>query len=62
MKLTDLRQEFLMGEERPFESCHASTLLKLKNGDIPTDIISSLLDSGTILSISCRRPHDDDIG
>ena len=36
MKLTDLRQEFLMGEDRPFESCHASTLLKLKNGDILT--------------------------
>ncbi len=34
MKLTALQQEFLMEEERPFESCHASTLLKLKNGDI----------------------------
>ena len=42
--------------------CELEYEIELKNGDIPTDIISSLLDSGTILSISCRRPHDDDIG
>ena len=29
MKLADLRQEFLMEEARPFDSCHASTLVKL---------------------------------
>ena len=34
MKLADLRQEFLMEEARPFDSCHASTLVKLENGDI----------------------------
>ncbi|MBR4236310.1 MAG: exo-alpha-sialidase [Clostridia bacterium] len=34
MKLNDLKQEFLMTEERPFESCHAATLLKLNNGDM----------------------------
>ena len=36
MRLVDLRQEFVMGESRPFESCHAATLLRLKNGDILT--------------------------
>ena len=34
MKLINLKQEFLMGEDRPFESCHAATLLKLRSGDL----------------------------
>lgn len=34
MRLTHLQQEFLMEDVRPFDSCHASTLLKLGNGDI----------------------------
>lgn len=34
MRLANLWQEFLMEDERPFDSCHASTLLKLKNGDL----------------------------
>ncbi|MBO4331003.1 MAG: exo-alpha-sialidase, partial [Oscillospiraceae bacterium] len=36
MKLADLKREFLMTEERPFESCHAATLLRLNNGDVLT--------------------------
>lgn len=34
MSLTKLIKEFIFEEERPFKSCHASTLLVLLNGDI----------------------------
>ncbi len=36
MKANGFVQEFVMGEERPFDSCHASTLLKLKDGGVLT--------------------------
>lgn len=34
MKATHVTQEFVTPEERPFESCHASTLLTLKDGGL----------------------------
>lgn len=34
MQVTELRQEFLMEEDRPFDSCHAATLLTLKDGGL----------------------------
>ncbi|MCR4622884.1 MAG: exo-alpha-sialidase [Clostridiales bacterium] len=34
MRIIELKQEYLMEEARPFDSCHASTLVKLANGDI----------------------------
>ncbi len=34
MRLTHLCQEFLVEDERPFDSCHASTLIRLGNNDI----------------------------
>lgn len=34
MQITGLKQEFLMENDRPFDSCHASTLLRLKDGGI----------------------------
>lgn len=33
MKIKNFVQEFIMEEERPFDSAHASTLLELKDGD-----------------------------
>lgn len=32
--MTNLQKEFVFGEERPFSSCHASTLVELSNGEI----------------------------
>jgi len=34
MKITGITKEFIMQEDRDFDSAHASTLLELKNGDI----------------------------
>ena len=34
MKAVHIVREFAVPENRPFDSCHASTLLKLKNGEI----------------------------
>ncbi len=36
MKVRNFMQEFVMREDRPFDSCHASTLLKLKDGGVLT--------------------------
>ncbi len=34
MQIKDLKQEFLMTDDRPFDSCHASTLLMLRDGSV----------------------------
>ena len=34
MGLSDKVKEFVFKNDRPFNSCHASTLIRLNNGDI----------------------------
>ena len=59
MKVRNFMQEFVMREDRPFDSCHASTLLKLKDGGVLTAYFGGSWEKSPDTAIWVSRRRND---
>jgi predicted neuraminidase len=58
MKLINQQKEFAIGEERPFTSCHASTIVALPNGDLLVAYFAGSKEGNHDVGIWCSKRKD----
>lgn len=59
MRIVECNKEFIMEEERDFDSAHASTLLECKNGDILASWFGGSWEKGSDVAIWVSKRHED---
>ncbi|NOU94479.1 neuraminidase (sialidase) [Paenibacillus sp. LMG 31456] len=58
MKLKEQVKQFLFEEERPFNSCHASTVIALPNGDLLVSYFAGTKEGNPDVAIWCSKRTD----